>query len=220
MSYSGVLFRRLLTSSAFSMSASRFDSLIFPLWLTSAVELDTNCQPITAQIHLLRAKLLPEVRNKLSSAILNIDQIVPSLDYCPRELIMCFGNSTIDDPTQPPRKASVWTQKSNTDPTKQPIHITESNEAYMSEHQDPNAPKHVPHTYRRKSSYKNRGEFVDVTAQDYKPVARRPSNPEPAPTQPKSKKTAAQQNWRGRSSNPATFGFGMGSDFSASPGGF
>ncbi len=132
---------------------------------------------------------------------------------------MCFGSLTLDDPTQPPRKKSGWRQSDGTDPTKQPIKITESNEAYMSEHQDPDAPKHVPKTYRRKSSYKNRGEFVDVTGDGYKAAPKRASIQEPPKPRP-DPQMAAQKSWRGRSSNPATFGFGMGADFSASPGGF
>ncbi|KAJ9615245.1 hypothetical protein H2200_001319 [Cladophialophora chaetospira] len=123
---------------------------------------------------------------------------------------MCFGSTTDDDPTQPIRTTTAWGLRGQKemDPTKQPIHISESNEAHMSESQgEPDR--------RRKSSYRNKAAFVDFTDGEHK-VVRKQSNPEPPATQPDPRKNAQKQ-WRGRSTNPATFGLGFGSDFAATP---
>jgi len=126
---------------------------------------------------------------------------------------MCFGSSTIDDPTQPPiRKVNPWDRKV-LDPTQQPFHISESNEAHEGD-------LHAQDTRQsdRKGSNKNRAAFVDVTDQEMKPVAKRRSMVEAEPARPTSEKTAsANKSWRGRSSNPATFGLGYGADFAATP---
>jgi hypothetical protein len=95
------------------------------------------------------------------------------------------------------------------DPTQQPIHITESNEAHLSESQAPEAKK-------RKGSYKDRAAFVDVTDQEPKAVTRKKSDAEVETAHPTQKKNA-QKTWRGRSTNPATFGLGFGADFAATP---
>jgi len=83
---------------------------------------------------------------------------------------MCFGSTTIDDPTQAPRSTGLFHQKM-TDPTQQPIHVTESNAGSKN---DP-APQGLK---KRLGSYKNRGAFVDVTDQEQKTMTKRPSNTE------------------------------------------
>lgn len=104
---------------------------------------------------------------------------------------MCFGSRTVDDPTQ------------------QPIRITQSNEAHLSEEQ-PQV------TTGRKGSYKNRPPFVDVTNKVFKTEptleSNKPSTAEVPVAQldPKKKK-------RGSSTN-AMLGYGYGADFGASPG--
>ncbi|KIW64927.1 hypothetical protein PV04_07229 [Phialophora macrospora] len=122
---------------------------------------------------------------------------------------MCFSSHTTDDPTQPPMRVAGPFGRKIPDPTQQPIHITESNEAHLSESQSREAKK-------RKGSYKDRAAFVDVTDQEPLAVTRKTSDAEAKTAHPTEKKNA-QKTWRGRSTNPATFGLGFGADFSATP---
>ncbi|OCT49379.1 hypothetical protein CLCR_05259 [Cladophialophora carrionii] len=122
---------------------------------------------------------------------------------------MCFSSNTIDDPTQPPMRVGGAFSRRVPDPTQQPIHITESNDAHVSESQ-------TSDTRKRKGSHKNGAAFVDVTDKEPEAVTRKQSDAAAEAAHP-SPKRDAQKNWRSRSSNPATFGFGLGADFGATP---
>ncbi|EXJ74472.1 uncharacterized protein A1O5_02768 [Cladophialophora psammophila CBS 110553] len=124
---------------------------------------------------------------------------------------MCFRNSqTIDDPTQPPvRATNAWSRKTH-DPTQQPIHITESNEAHMSEVQSPGMKE-------RKGSHKDRPAFVDVTDKEFSPVIRKLFSVEPEAARPLPKKSV-EKKYRSKNSGASTYAYGaaMGADFAAS----
>jgi hypothetical protein len=125
---------------------------------------------------------------------------------------MCFSSGTVDDPTQGPitRTASVFSSRKVNDPTQQAIHITQSNEAHASESPTQQAKM-------RKHSYKDRAAFVDVTDQEHKPMEKRNSKVDTATLAASPPKRNPNKNWKGRSTNPATFGLGFGADFSAGP---
>ncbi|EXJ56463.1 hypothetical protein A1O7_06807 [Cladophialophora yegresii CBS 114405] len=122
---------------------------------------------------------------------------------------MCFSSNTIDDPTQPPMRVTGLFGQRVSDPTQQPIHITKSEDTHSSQVQ-------ASDTQKRKGSRKNSAAFVDVTDEEPKPITRKKSDAD-AETAHSDPKRNAQKNWRGRSSNPATFGFGLGADFGATP---
>lgn len=152
--------------------------------------------------------VLPTTTKTVSRDIYLPNLSLPSLK-------MCFSSNTIDDPTKAPipRSTNPFSRKI-VDPTQQPIKITESNEAHQGDLQAQNTRSQE----RRKSSYKDRAAFVDVTDQEPKPVVKRPSMAEAGPEPPTAKKTAnPNKNWRGRSTNPATFGLGFAADFGATP---
>ncbi|KIW92316.1 uncharacterized protein Z519_07300 [Cladophialophora bantiana CBS 173.52] len=123
---------------------------------------------------------------------------------------MCFGNSqTIDDPTQPPvRATNPWSRKIH-DPTQQPIHITESNEAHMSEVQGSATTEH-------KGSHKDRPAFVDVTDKEFSPVTRKLSSVEAEAARLMPKKSV-EKKYRSKNSGASTYAYGaaMGADFAA-----
>jgi hypothetical protein len=123
---------------------------------------------------------------------------------------MCFGSTTIDDPTQATRSTGLFHQK-RTDPTQQPIHITESNPGSKSD----STPQGLK---KRLGSYKNRAAFVDLTDQEPKTMTERPSNSETA-TKISSNTEAARQPTRGMPMDhehwggyglPTGFGVGIG----------
>ncbi|KIW77412.1 hypothetical protein Z517_09858 [Fonsecaea pedrosoi CBS 271.37] len=124
---------------------------------------------------------------------------------------MCFGNSqTLDDPTQPAVHAvNPWSRKIN-DPTQQPIHITESNEAHMSEVSGTKVKG-------RKGSHKDQPAFVDVTDHDAKPMTRKLSSSE-ADAARLTPQKSAEKKWRKKNPGSSTYGYGaaMGADFAAS----
>jgi hypothetical protein len=129
---------------------------------------------------------------------------------------MCFNTNTVDDPTQPPmRKSSNPFTRKVHDPTQQPVHITQSEDSTKTE-SAPESQAAAPD--RKKSlgshSYKNRAAFVDVTDDEHHTMTRKTSNPQ-AETPKKEEPKSVPKNWRGRSSNPGTFGMGYGTDFGA-----
>ncbi|KIX93073.1 uncharacterized protein Z520_11130 [Fonsecaea multimorphosa CBS 102226] len=118
---------------------------------------------------------------------------------------MCFGNSqTLDDPTQPAARSTKLWGRDIYDPTQQPIHTTESNDAEMSKAQDESKKE-------RKGSHKHRPEFVDVTDQDHepRPIARTLSGAEVEAARPMSKKSV-QNKWRSKNSAAYTYAQGAG----------
>jgi len=98
-----------------------------------------------------------------------------------------------------------------TDPTQQPIHITESNEGSKS---DP-----VPQGLKKRmGSYKNRAALVDVTDQEQKTITKRPSNTETTTKRSSNTQAAVRPaggmpmdhpHWGGRGL-PVGFGVGIG----------